>query len=160
MFDHASRKTGTYTDTVEVPPFSEDSLSLSSLCLSESIEQAPDLPAAPEPYVIGRLKVTPRLIPAYRNGETFAVYYQVYSALTDPATMSPNLAIEYQFFVSQGGSWMTIGRPIRFDSVGNSAQGWSFPLRDWPAAEFRLRVTVTDTLDGRTASRDVSFRVL
>jgi GWxTD domain-containing protein len=160
VFDHASRKTGSYTEEVEVPVFSDDALSLSSLCLSESIEPASPASGGAEPYVIGNLKVTPRLMPSYRNGESFAVYYQVYSALTDPDTLSPNLSIEYQFFVNQGGSWLPIGRPIRFDSVGNSAQGWSFPLKGWPTAEFRLRVTITDALNGQTASRDVSFRVL
>jgi hypothetical protein len=160
VFDHASRKTGSFTEVVEVPVFSEAALSLSSLCLSESIEPAPATPGGGEPYVIGNLKVTPRLVPSYQNGDVFAVYYQVYSALTDPHTLSPNLSIEYQFYVNQGGAWLPIGRPIRFDSVGNSAQGWSFPLRDWPAAEFRLRVTITDALNGQTASRDVSFRVL
>ena len=136
-----------------------DRLSLSSLCLSESIEPAP-ANAEPAPYVIGHLKVTPRLIPAYRNGETFAVYYQVYSALTDPSTLRPDLVIEYQFLVNQGGNYLPIGNPIRFEGVGNSAQGWSFPLHDWPSAEFRLRVTVTDSLTGQSTSREVPFRVL
>jgi len=159
VFDRARRKTGSYVDTLEVPAFDDERLSLSSLCLSADIGQVPG-DGAPQPYVIGHLKVTPRLIPAYRNGETFAVYYQVYSALTDPSTRAPNLQIEYQFQVNQGGSYIPIGRAIRFDSVGNTAQGWSFPLRDWPAADFRLRVTVTDALTGQVASREVAFKVL
>ena len=158
-FDTLTRKIGSYSDLLEVPSFSAGTLSLSSLCLSQSIEPTPPgLSAAP--YVIGHLKVTPRLIPAYRNGDTFAVYYQVYSALDDPATNSKNLRIEYQFLVNQGGTFIPIGRSILFDSVGNSAQGWSFPLRNWPAAEFRLRVTVTDSLNGQTAVREVAFKVL
>ncbi|MGH9869475.1 MAG: GWxTD domain-containing protein [Candidatus Polarisedimenticolia bacterium] len=160
VFDHASRKTGSFSDVVEVPSLSRAELSLSSLCLSETIEPASPEPGKPAPYVIGNLRVTPRLIPMYRNGETFAVYYHVYSALTDPVTSSPRLSIEYQFFVNQGGSYLQIGRPILFESVANSAQGWSFPLRDWPAADFLLRVKVTDTLSGQSASRDVTFKVL
>jgi GWxTD domain-containing protein len=159
-FDRLTRKIGSYTDVLEVPSFAEGSLALSSLCLSESIEPVSSDTGRAAPYVIGHLKVTPRLIPAYRNGDTFAVYYHVYSALTDPATHTPNLQIEYQFLVGQAGVYIPIGRPIRFESVGNSAQGWSFPLRDWPAADFKLRVTVTDSLTGQTASREVAFKVL
>jgi GWxTD domain-containing protein len=159
-FDRARHKTGSFSEILEVPSFEEDRLSLSSLCLSSAIEQAAVDSIKPEPYVIGHLKVTPRLIPTYRNGETFAVYYQVYSALDDPATHAPNLQIEYQFLVSQAGGYIPIGRSIHFESVGNSAQGWSFPMRDWPAADFRLRVTVTDTLTGQVASREVAFKVL
>jgi hypothetical protein len=158
--DRARHKTGSYTDILEVPPFEDRVLTLSSLCLSQSIDQIPPDADTGAPYVIGHLKVTPRLIPTYRNGETFAVYYQVYSALTDPTTHAPNLQIEYQFSVNQGGTYIPIGRSIRFESVGNSAQGWSFPLRDWPAADFLLRVTVTDTLTGQVATREVAFKVL
>lgn len=159
-FDSITRKIGSYTDLLEVPSFAEGTLALSSLCLSQSIEPAPIERQRVAPYVIGHLKVTPRLIPAYRNGDTFAVYYQVYSALDDPDTHAPNLRIEYQFLVNQGGIFMPIGRAILFDSVGNSAQGWSFPLRNWPTAEFRLRVTVTDSLTGQSAAREVAFKVL
>lgn len=159
-FDSITRKIGSYTDLLEVPSLAEGTLALSSLCLSQSIEPAPVEHQRVAPYVIGHLKVTPRLIPAYRNGDTFAVYYQVYSALDDPDTHAPNLRIEYQFQVNQDGIFMPIGRAILFDSVGNSAQGWSFPLRDWPTAEFRLRVTVTDSLTGQSAAREVSFKVL
>lgn len=159
-FDSVTRKIGSYTDEVEVPAFTEGTLALSSLCLSQTIEPAPTASQRAVPYVIGHLKVTPRLMPAYRNGDTFAVYYQVYSAADDPETHAPNLQIEYQFLVNQGGIFMPIGRAIRFDSVGNSAQGWSFPLQNWPTAEFKLRVTVTDALNGQSASREVVFKVL
>ena len=124
-FDRVVRKTGAHSDTIEVPSFLGEGLSLSSLCLSESIEPISGGATEPEPYVIGHLKVAPRLRPLYRNGETFAVYYQVYSARTHPSTQSTDLSIEYQFFVNQGGSFIPIGRPIRFEGVGNSAQGWS-----------------------------------
>jgi len=158
-FDRARRKTGSYIESLDVPTYGDEKLSMSSLCLSASIEQTD--PSEPlRPYVIGHLKVTPRLLPAYRNGETFAVYYQVYSALNDPSTRAPNLQIEYQFLVNQGGTYVPIGRAIRFESVGNTAQGWTFPLRDWPTADFRLRVTVTDKLTGQVASREVAFKVL
>lgn len=159
-FDRTTRKTGSYGDALDVPAYSQDRLSLSSLCLSESIQPVPVGLQQPAPYVFGNLKVIPRLLPLYRNGETFAVYYQIYSAGTDPTTQAADMRIEYQFYVEQGGGYVPIGQPIRFESVGNSAQGWSFPLRDWPTADFRLRVTVSDSLTGQITSRDVTFKVM
>ncbi|HET9480592.1 MAG TPA: GWxTD domain-containing protein, partial [Candidatus Polarisedimenticolia bacterium] len=76
VFDRVARRTGTYSGEIEVPEFARSTLELSSLCLSESIEPVSGRDAAPAPYVIGHLKVTPRLVPSFRNGETFAVYYQ------------------------------------------------------------------------------------
>jgi len=159
-FDRRSRKMGSYSETFEVPAFIGDTLQLSSLCLSESIEPASGEEAALRPYVIGHLKVTPRLIPAYRNGDTFAVYYQIYNSLSSRSTGLPDLRISYQFLVRQSNGFIPIGSAIEFDSVRFPAQGWSFPLRNWPAADFKLQVKVTDALSGQTAAREVYFRVL
>ncbi len=157
--DPSSRRAGTYAEEIDVPAFHAGRLSLSSLCLSERIEAVKATQEPPAAYVIGHLKVTPRLLPQYRNGETFAVYYQVYAAARQSGG-APRLAIDYQFYVNQGGSYIPIGRPIRIGSSPNMAQGWTFPLRDWPTGEFRLRVTVTDESTSQSASREVTFRVL
>lgn len=158
-FDRVTRRIGSITEEIEVPAFTPGVLSLSSLCLSSSIEEIRPDEDRDGAYAIGNLRVTPRLLPIYENGETFAVYYQVYSATTDPATRAPSLRVEYQFLVEHPGGYLPIGRPIPVDSAGNSAQGWSFPLKAWPSADFRLRVTVTDSLSGQTASREVGFSV-
>jgi len=152
-YDRHARVTGTYSDVVDVPAFGADALSLSSLCLSEMIEPVQGEPPVWEPYVIGHLKVTPRLIPTYRNGDLFAVYYQIY-------TEASKLDIEYQFLVRQGNDYVPIGNPIVYRSVSFPAQGWSFPLRDWPASDFKLRVTVSDPEGGGSASREIGFKVL
>ena len=152
-YDRAARKTGTFSDTLDVPAFTGDALSLSSLCLSETIEPVQGEAPVREPYVIGHLKVTPRLIPTYRNGDVFAVYYQIYSAARE-------LDIEYQFLVRQGNEYVPIGNPILYRAVSFPAQGWSFPLRDWPSSDFKLRVTVSDPAGGESASREIGFKVL
>jgi len=152
-YDRAARKTGTFSDTLDVPVFTGDALSLSSLCLSETIEPVQGEAPVREPYVIGHLKVTPRLIPTYRNGDVFAVYYQIYSAARE-------LDIEYQFLVRQGNGYVPIGNPILYRAVSFPAQGWSFPLRDWPSSDFKLRVTVSDPAGGESASREIGFKVL
>ncbi len=152
-YDRAARVTGTYSDDLNVPSFAGGALSLSSLCLSEMIEPVQGEAPVREPYVIGHLKVTPRLIPAYRNGDIFAVYYQIYSAAGE-------WDIEYQFLVRQGNDYVPIGNPIVYRAVSFPAQGWSFPLRDWPASDFKLRVTVSDPAGAESASREIGFKVL
>jgi len=152
-YDRAARVTGTTKDEINVPAFTGEGVSLSSLCLSEAIEPVQGEAPVWEPYVIGHLKVTPKLIPTYRNGDLFAVYYQIYSAAMD-------LDIEYQFLVRQGNDYIPIGNPIVYREVSFPAQGWSFPLREWPASDFKLRVTVTDPAGGASATREIGFKVL
>lgn len=152
-YNRAARVTGTTREDLNVPAFTAERVSLSSLCLSEAIEPVQGEAPVWEPYVIGHLRVTPKLIPTYRNGDVFAVYYQIYSAAKD-------LDIEYQFLVRQGNDYIPIGNPIVYRAVSFPAQGWSFPLRDWPTADFKLRVTVTDPAAGASASREIGFKVL
>ncbi|MFQ5700348.1 MAG: GWxTD domain-containing protein [Acidobacteriota bacterium] len=159
-FDRSTQRLGSYTDHIDVPSFSRETLSLSSLCLSDSIEPVSGEEPPGQPYIIGHLRVIPRLIPTYRNGDTFAVYYQIYGTSPDPETGSPDLDIQYQFLVRQGAGYIRIGKPIRFESVRFPAQGWSFPLRDWPTADFKIQVTVTDSRSGQMASGEVEFQVL
>ncbi len=159
-FDRLTHQTGSYAADFEVPGFATNTLTISSLCLSDTIREIDPSDERDAPYVFGHLKVTPRLVPTYSNGETFAVYFQVYSALTDPVTSTPDLEIRYQFFVKQDSGYLPIGKPILLESVGNSAQGWSFPIKDWPRGEFRLQVSVTDQLAGQTARRQIEFQIL
>jgi hypothetical protein len=38
-------------------------------------------------------------------------------------------------------------------------QGWSFPILNWPAATFRLEVTVEDRISGEVAAGQTVFGI-
>ena len=169
IVDRATGRIYSFRETLAVPDFRGGGLGLSSVTLASRLERVPEGTApggAPAPFAIGSLRVQPRADDVFRNGEQFAFYYQIYGTTTDPINGRPDLDLEYQFFVAESLDeagqpvFAPLGQPIHLIGQQSQAQGYSFPLKDWPPATYRLRVRVTDNLGGRQSSRDVTFRVL
>jgi len=147
-------------ENLTVPSFPASGLALSSLTpvrLSETL--APEEPAWPykRPFELAGRRLVPRLDPAYRNGQTFSVYFQVYGAMVGPDGHR-DLRVEYRFYVHGPDGVLPLGDPIVAYPT-EQAVGWQFPLVGWPTAAFRLQVTVTDGLQKRSASDALEFLV-
>ncbi|MCZ6746682.1 MAG: hypothetical protein O7C74_05645, partial [Acidobacteria bacterium] len=67
--------------------------------------------------------------------------------------------VTYRFFVLRDGEFSAIGRPIIYRDRTRSVQGWSFPLINWPAATFRLEVTVEDDISGEVTVGQTVFGI-
>ncbi len=52
-----------------------------------------------------------------------------------------------------------VGEPMILNDLGQAVQGWSLPVRGWPAGSYRLRVTVEDLLSGQVAAGLTVFSV-
>jgi hypothetical protein len=155
---------GSYRERIRVPAFPVDELALSSLALARKLGPAPAAatePGAPVvvPFRLGNYQVVPKTDQRYANGEEFALYYQIYGARHDPASGHPRLDITYRFFALQDSTFVPIGQPLRYTDRNQSVQGWSFPILNWPAATFRLEVTVEDALTGEVAVGQTIFGI-
>ncbi|HEX9426477.1 MAG TPA: GWxTD domain-containing protein [Candidatus Polarisedimenticolia bacterium] len=168
VVDRSAAQVYSFKEAIAVPNLKSATLSLSSVTLASRLERVTDGSDAgyTTPFILGNLRVLPRPDDLFHNGETLAFYYQIYSAASDPIDGRPDLEVEYQFFVARSLDntgqpvFETLGKPIRLTRQQNQVQGYSFPLKDWPAATYRLQVMVKDNLSGRRSSRDVTFRVL
>jgi hypothetical protein len=155
-----------FKETVEIPDLKEPRFGLSGITLAsrlEPVERRRGQP--PAPFVVGNLRALPRSDDLYRKGDDLAFYYQIYDPETDPIDGRPDLDVEYRFFVAQddragGLRFVPLGTPVRLTRQRSQVQGYTFPLRDWPPAIYRLRVQVTDNLNSRLATQEVSFRIL
>jgi GWxTD domain-containing protein len=167
IVDRATRQLYSFKDTIAVPDFRDAGLSLSSITLASRLERVAGAggPGYSAPFVIGNLKVTPRPDDAFHTGEDLAFYYQIYGPSTDPIDGHPDLEVEYRFFVAGAvdargePDFTPLGQAIHLTRQQSPIQGYSLALKDWRPALYRLRVQVTDNLDGRQSSRDVTFRV-
>jgi GWxTD domain-containing protein len=155
-----------------VPEFRSDVLSLSSIVLAIRIDRrigssppGPPAPEPPAPFHLGGLDFSPRGIDLFRSGEEIAFYYRIYGATIDPIDGHPDLDLEYRFLAAgtagAGGEerLSLVGQPVHLVRQQNTAQGYSMPLKDWPAGRYTLRVEVKDNLDGRRSSGEVMFQV-
>jgi hypothetical protein len=158
--DAVSGKSGTSDTPFTVPDLGAAGLVLSSVTLASVLEPADprDVPLRPA-FVIGKMRVVPRLGQTYTKADTLSIYYQVYGAERDPASGQPSLDVVYVFSAGEGEGVSEIGR-VAFQSQHSDAHGYSVPLTEWPPGEYLLRIEVSDTLASRQTARDVLFRIV
>jgi GWxTD domain-containing protein len=166
VVDRSDNQVYSFKEKVEVPDFHGDRFRLSGITLASRLERVEGVaPNYTTPFILGNLRVLPRPDDAFRNGEDFAFYYQIYGPVTDPIDGRPDLDLEYQFFSAQdtgpgGLVFVPLGKPIRLTRQRNQVQGYTFPIKDWPRGSYRLRVQVTDNVGEQRSTEEVSFRVL
>lgn len=154
--DRAGGRAGSYEVPVTVPDLSGSGLMLSSVMLARGITQNETQAAAP--FVLGALRVLPRLGQTFKPGEDLALYYQIYGAAKDPATGQPSLDVDYGFFTVEAEEPRDLGH-VSFGDQKHEAHGYALTLKDWPAGPYLLRVSITDQIAKASSTRDVVFEV-
>jgi GWxTD domain-containing protein len=162
VLDRTGGRAGSYDFPLSVPEFPAQELALSSLMPARSIVPLPpgQVPSgdAGAPFVLGTLRVLPRVSQTLSVADELSFYYQVYGATRDPASGKPRLDVDYGFFTTSGDTERDLGH-VTFSGQELEAHGYSLSLKDWPRGAYLLRVTVTDTLAGASATRDMVFEV-
>lgn len=153
---------GSYETAVEVPQFNQAVLSSSNLILADAIERLPAKTiGSGNMFVIGDMKVRPRLTNSFTTDETIGFYLQVYNFMPDPATRKPSGSVEYR--IEKDG--MTdvdfaedIGNIANTSASQVTVERW-FPPRDLKPGKYTLHLTVTDTNRNQTIEKSASFTV-
>jgi GWxTD domain-containing protein len=159
ILDRTSGQSAQARETFTVPSRFEEGLQLSSIVLARRLAEMDTSRERPDAFTLGRFRVVPALDATYRNGQTFAFYYQVSGADFDPGTGQRRLDVEYSFAVKQDTGWLELGESLVYRNQSNP-QAWSVPLQNWPPANYRLRVAITDIVTGDRTSNDTFFRVI
>ena len=150
---------GSVRDFIEVPVFSSDGLTVSSIILSSRLEkmEAPAPPGA-SPFILGRYRVVPRINRVYAGPEELTIFYQVYGASMG-SDRRAHLDLSYQFYLEDADAWLPIGGPITFPGETDLAQAWRVPLHGLPTGRYRLEVSVRDRVQKVETSREVLFEI-
>lgn len=162
VLDRAGGRAGSYQIPVTVPDLNGSGLTLSSLVLARAIDPvaAGDDAALPAtaPFVIGGLRVLPRLTQVFSPGEELVFYYQVYGAAKEPSTGQPSLDVDYAFLTLEAEKTRDLGH-VSFSDQKNEAHGYAVSLKDWPKGPYMLRVSVTDRMAQASTTRDLVFEI-
>lgn len=162
--------------TLSVPDLWTDRLAASSVIVAESIESLtapPDpgqLPA--NPYTLGTMRIVPKSGREYLADDELSMLFLVYNAGATAAGM-PDVTVEYAFNGRDGSGDEVFSRatspqmfnertlPQGFDmSAGHQiVAGQAVPLSEFPPADYRLEITVTDHISGESLTRSVDFSV-
>lgn len=156
VLDRAGGRSGSYEIPLTVPDLASPGLGISSLMLARTIE--PTGTEAGSQFVMGNLRILPRLSQTFVKSDHLAFYYQVYGAQPDPASGRPSLDVDYGFYTVTAEEETDLGH-VTFTAQSNEAHGYSLPLETWPAGPYMMRVSITDRVASTKATRDLVFEV-
>jgi GWxTD domain-containing protein len=152
-----------YDVALNVPTFSENELSVSTLILADQLEKIPTRSTGAGQFVIGSSKVRPKVDETFKRGEMLGIYMQVYNFEADETTQKPQGSVKYEITrngsnekvlefsedvsaLSGGASQMVIEKKLKLDALA--------------PGEYTLQITVTDKKRNETLAPSAKFKVI
>jgi GWxTD domain-containing protein len=154
---------GGNTNNVElalhVPQFEPGKLAASNIILADLIEKVPSRTVGSGQFVLGALKVRPRVSRSFQRGERMGIYFQVY----EMAGGRPNGTLEYQV-IRNGSSLPILDFTEEISSLPDaSAQQVTvekmLPLARLELGEYTLKIVITDRNRNRALTPTATFSV-
>ncbi|MCI0656462.1 MAG: GWxTD domain-containing protein [Acidobacteria bacterium] len=150
-------RVGTAGETVVIPDFQPDTLSLAGPVLAEQVGQHE--PDGGNAFVLGKIKMIPKLDSSYAPESNFGFYFQVYHARLSPNDTRLHLNIEYSVAVREKGVFRPLGKPVSLKDNPAPNHAYWVPLKGWSPGEYLLTVTVGDGVGGEVVTGIAVFRV-
>lgn len=172
IFDSESEFIGSFHEFLEIPYIDGRILSLSSVAFAAKMNQSetPSRTTLEKPFQFGDFHVIPRLQSDFKMGEVFSIFYQIYYNPSIPET-SPEKDIwlegSYEILKKDDqGTFQKLWKPIPFDiqippseTITTINRGWSFQIENFPSADYKLIIHVTQKEKDVSAKREVEFSI-
>jgi GWxTD domain-containing protein len=160
--DTNSNNVGVVNARLAVPKFQDDQLSSSSLILADDIHRVSSKDIGLGQFVLGDVKVRPKLDSAFASNDSMGVFLQVYNLKVDDKTHKADASVEFRVLkekvtdpvlkfdvppekLPEHGEEMTLEDRI---TLGSLAPG-----------KYKLEVAVTDNLSKQTITPVADFTV-
>jgi GWxTD domain-containing protein len=160
--DLNSKKMGTLSQGLNVPKYDENALQSSSIILAENITSAPNNASQLDQYVIGDLRIVPRVKPEYTANQNLVSYMQVYNMQIDQTNQRPSLDV--MFALKSNGKLVEEFK----NTAVNSEQFFygqrvvlvgKIPLKNIPSGKYTLEIKVQDNIANRSLSTTTDFKI-
>lgn len=161
--DLNDQKTASIKQAIVPPRYSEDRLQASSLLIADMVQPLDTVPDQDEMFVLGDVKVRPRIGGRFNRDSSIGLYLQLYNVEMDQSTFQPSLEVTYRI-LSQG---KVLGDHT--DRKGESTQFYSeqrvvlvkgLSLRGFLPGRYQIQVTVHDKLDQERLVLSSNFEIL
>ena len=158
---------GSWSHAVEIPDFSEDRLSNSSLIIADQMEQVATKNVGTGNFVIGNTKVRPRVAPSdgkpisFKRNQKLNFWMQVYNLSVDEKTHKASATIEYN--VTDANNKAVIHTVESTDTMGNI--GDQVTLQKTLSAAnlqpgiYKIEIKVNDKISKQTVGPTATFAV-
>jgi len=160
--DVNSGNVGVVNARLQVPRFQDDQLSSSSLILADNIERVSTKDISVGQFVLGDVKVRPRLDAAFTAADRVGVFLQVYNLKVDDKTHKPDASVEFRVTRDKETSPV-----LKLEIPDNKlpAHGEEMTLEEMitlgslQPGKYRIDVAVTDNLAKQTITPGADFTV-
>ena len=160
--DTTSQNVGVLNTRLAVPRFQDDQLSSSSLILADDIQRVSSKDIGLGQFVLGDVKVRPKLDAVFTPEQGMGVFLQVYNLKVDDKTHKPDASVEFRVLKEKQADPV-----LKFDMPPNRLpeHGEELTLENritlgsLPPGKYKLEVAVTDNLAKQTITPYADFTV-
>ena len=161
-------RVGTWNNRLPVPNFEDDRLSASSLILADQMEPVPAKTIGTGNFVIGAMKVRPRVAPSdgkpalFKRNQKVNFWMQVYNLEMDKNTHKPSATFEYDI-TNKATNKAIVHTVESTDKMGNV--GDQVTLQKTLAAAaldpgvYRIQIKVNDNISKQSVTTPAEFAV-
>jgi GWxTD domain-containing protein len=160
--DVNSGNVGVVNTRLAVPRFQDDELSTSSLILADDIRSVSTQDIGLGQFVIGDVKVRPRMDGTFAENDSIGVFLQVYNLKVDDKTHKADASVEYRV-TKDKDSKPTLTFDVPADKVPQHGEEMTIENRitlgSLPPGKYQIAVAVTDNLAKQTITPTADFTV-
>lgn len=160
--DVNSGNVGVVNTRLAVPRFQDDQLSSSSLILADDMRRVSSKDIGLGQFVIGDVKVRPKLDGAFTPADAMGVYLQVYNLKVDDKTHKSDTSVEYRVKKNKDSEPMLKFQvpPEKLPQHGEELTlEQLITLGSLTPGKYQLEVAITDNLAKQTITPTVDFTV-
>jgi GWxTD domain-containing protein len=160
-------RTGSWSHAIQIPDFSEDKLSSSTLIIADQMEPVATKNVGTGNFVIGTTKVRPRVAPSdgkpilFKRNQKLNFWMQVYNLSVDEKTHKPSATIEYN--VTDSNNKAVIHTIESTDTMGNVGDQVTLQktlsAANLPPGLYKIEIKVNDNLSKQTVDPTATFAV-
>jgi len=161
-------RVGTWNKGVTVPTFEEDRLASSSLILADVMEPVPAKTIGTGNFVIGAMKVRPRVAPSdgkpavFKRNQKVNFWMQVYNMTVDDKTHKSSATVEYDI-INDTTNKAVVHTVESTDKMGNVGEQVTLQKTLSAAAldpgVYRIQIKVNDNISKQTVDPSAKFAV-
>ena len=161
-------RVGTWSRGVQVPEYSDDKLSSSSLIVADLMEPVPAKNVGTGNFVLGTTKVRPRVAPSdgkpvvFKRNQKLNFWMQVYNLGVDDKTHKPSATVEYDV-VNAATNKPVIHTVESTETMGNIGDQVtlqkSLSAANLDPGIYRIQIKVDDKISKQTLDPTATFAV-
>ena len=162
--DINSGNVGVVNARLDVPRFDDDQLSNSSLILADDIQRVSTKDIGLGQFVLGDLKVRPKLDQTFTPEDSMGVFLQIYNLKVDDKTHKADASVEFRVTKDEKG---VTSPTLKFDIPANKIPEHGeemtlaneITLGSLAPGKYKLEVAVTDNVSKQTITPTTDFVV-